>query len=224
MTMHYGSLARQTDAAASVRQGGQGFYRRHLKRVLDVVLVVLSAPMAVPLVALLAFINLSLGHTPFFTQPRVGKDGRVFRMWKLRTMVVNADRVLEDILANDPVRADEWRHHQKLRNDPRVTTFGSFLRRTSLDELPQLWNVLIGDMSLVGPRPMLPEQRAMYHGDAYYRLRPGVTGLWQVHFRNDGGFARRVVCDAQYDRLVTLRTDMALILATAGVLLRPTGH
>ena len=177
-----------------------------------------------PLVAVLAFINLSLGHAPFFTQARVGKDGRVFRMWKLRTMVVNADRVLEDILANDPVRADEWRHHQKLRNDPRVTPFGSFLRRTSLDELPQLWNVLIGDMSLVGPRPMLPQQRALYHGDAYFRLRPGVTGLWQVRFRNDDGFARRVVCDTQYDRSVTLGTDMALILATVGVLLRPTGH
>ncbi len=224
MTMHDVSFVHRSDAADSGLQGRQGLYRRHLKRVLDVVLVVLSAPMALPLVAVLAFINLSLGHAPFFTQARVGKDGRVFRMWKLRTMVVNADRVLEDILANDPVRADEWRHHQKLRNDPRVTPFGSFLRRTSLDELPQLWNVLIGDMSLVGPRPMLPQQRALYHGDAYFRLRPGVTGLWQVRFRNDDGFARRVVCDTQYDRSVTLGTDMALILATVGVLLRPTGH
>ena len=223
MTMHDVSFVHRSDAADSGLQGRQGLYRRHLKRVLDVVLVVLSAPMALPLVAVLAFINLSLGHAPFFTQARVGKDGRVFRMWKLRTMVVNADRVLEDILANDPVRADEWRHHQKLRNDPRVTPFGSFLRRTSLDELPQLWNVLIGDMSLVGPRPMLPQQRALYHGDAYFRLRPGVTGLWQVRYRNDDGFARRVVCDAQYDRSVTLTGDLALILATAGVLLRPTG-
>jgi len=224
MTMHYGSIARESGAGTRTPAAAAGLYRTHGKRVLDVVLVVLSAPVAVPLIAILALVNFALGHPPFYSQPRVGKDGRIFRIWKLRTMVVNAERVLEDILTNDPVRADEWRHHQKLRNDPRITPFGRFLRRTSLDELPQLWNVLRGDMSLVGPRPMMPDQRALYDGDAYYRLRPGVTGLWQVYFRNDDGFARRVSCDAQYDRAVTLTGDLALIFATAGVLMRPTGH
>jgi lipopolysaccharide/colanic/teichoic acid biosynthesis glycosyltransferase len=118
----------------------------------------------------------------------------------------------------------EWDELQKLRNDPRVTPVGQFLRATSLDELPQLFNVLTGDMSIVGPRPMLPEQLAMY-GDAsaYEALRPGITGLWQISSRNDNGFSHRKSIDATYERDLTLMLDLKILFKTVGVVLRRTG-
>ena len=207
--------------AAATRSDGP--YRARFKRALDIVLVVLSLPVTLPLIGLLALANLLTGTAPFFSQPRLGRDGRVFRMWKLRSMVPDADRKLAEVLAQDPARRMEWEHTQKLRDDPRITWLGRYLRISSMDELPQLWNVLRGDMSLVGPRPMLPEQRALYPGDAYFRLRPGLTGSWQVSERNDTCFASRARFDEAYDADVSLRNDLRLILATFAAVARGTG-
>lgn len=208
--------------AAPVR--GRILYREHFKRGLDILLVLLVAPIVLPLVALLAVLVALDGGSPFYSQDRLGLNGRRFRMWKLRSMITGADAALEAHLAANPAARAEWDRDQKLAHDPRITRLGKLIRRTSLDELPQLWNVLTGDMSLVGPRPMLPEQRALYPGQAYFRLRPGLTGAWQVSDRNATTFAARAEFDLTYDRALSLLTDLTIILATFSVVLRATGR
>jgi len=199
-------------------------YRDFGKRALDVALVVLSLVVVAPLVLLLALFVWTGGGSPFYSQLRVGRGGRLFRMYKLRTMVPNADEILAKVLRDSPEARHEWNATQKLRDDPRITAFGQFLRRTSLDELPQLWNVLKGDMSLVGPRPMMESQVPLYSGHAYYRLRPGVTGFWQICDRNECAFAGRAKFDNAYDRSLSLKTDFAVLFRTVGVVLRGTGY
>ena len=193
------------------------------KRVLDIVLVLCAAPIALLVVALFCPLIMRDGGSPFFTQSRVGRRGRVFRMVKLRSMVKNAEARLESCLATDPERRREWDETQKLRHDPRITGVGQFIRKSSIDEIPQLWNVLKGDMSIVGPRPMMPDQRVLYPGTAYYALRPGVTGLWQISARNDTSFADRAEYDARYFRTLSLRTDLWIMMRTVRVVLRCTG-
>ncbi len=144
-------------------------------------------------------------------------------MWKIRTMVSDSDERLARYLRENPAAREEWARNQKLRSDPRITPYGRFLRKTSLDELPQLWNVLTGDMSLIGPRPMMPHQRALYHGTSYYALRPGISGYWQVSDRNESEFKARVDFDDLYDRTVSLATDIRLLVKTAWVVVRGTG-
>lgn len=202
---------------------GFGLYRKVVKRVCDVVAIALAAPVVVPVVALLAASVAVHGGKPFYSQMRVGKGGRQFRMWKLRSMVIDADARMEAFLAANPAARAEWDSTQKLQLDPRVTPFGQFLRRSSLDELPQLWNVLVGDMSLVGPRPMLPNQQIMYPGLAYYALRPGITGYWQTAGRSRTTFEARADYDAAYDRDLTMVTDLRILLRTIGVVLHGTG-
>ncbi len=202
----------------------RGLYRNGLKRVLDTVLILLAAPFVLPVILVLAAIVARDGHSPFYRSRRVGRNGRTFNMLKLRTMVPNADDLLEKHLREDENARDEWNSTQKLKNDPRITRVGHLLRKASLDELPQLWNVLVGDMSLVGPRPMLPEQRPMYPGLAYYAVRPGITGFWQVSERNDSEFAKRADFDRQYDEQLSFTTDIALMARTVGVVVRGTGY
>ena len=199
-------------------------YRHAGKRMIDILLVLIAAPAVLVCITLLALAVARDGGAPFFSQMRIGKDGRPYRMWKLRTMVADADARLEAHIAADPIVQDEWQRTQKLRNDPRITRFGRILRKTSLDELPQLWNVLKGDMSLVGPRPMLPSQQPLYPGSAYYRLRPGITGMWQVSSRNNSEFVDRAAFDQEYERRLSFGTDLRLIFATLVVVLRGTGH
>jgi lipopolysaccharide/colanic/teichoic acid biosynthesis glycosyltransferase len=201
-----------------------GFYRSGLKRVLDVAAVLAAAPIVVPVILLLALLVSLDGHSPFYRQERLGRGGRKFLLWKLRTMVPDADARLAQHLHDHPEARREWDAFQKLANDPRITPMGGFLRRSSLDELPQLWNVLRGDMSLVGPRPMMPQQRALYPGHAYFMLRPGLTGLWQVSERNGSTFAERADYDADYERSVSLATDVRVLVETVGVVLRGTGQ
>ncbi len=145
-------------------------------------------------------------------------------MLKLRTMVPNADEIFEDYLANNPEAREEWDSTQKLKNDPRITKFGRILRKSSLDELPQLWNVLTGEMSLVGPRPMLPVQRELYPGLAYYALRPGITGPWQVSDRNTVEFSKRAEFDREYYVQMSFATDIGLLFKTVGVVFKGTGY
>ena len=193
------------------------------KRLIDIVLVIVGAPLVLPIVLVLAIMVRLDGGTAFYLQPRVGKHGRIFKLWKFRSMVPDAEKALETYLAGDAAVRAEWDAHQKLRHDPRLTSIGAFIRRYSLDELPQLWNVLIGDMSLVGPRPMLPNQRPLYPGTAYYDLRPGITGLWQISQRNSCTFAERATYDNRYAQSISAMTDLMILFRTVGVVFRGTG-
>lgn len=201
-----------------------GFYHQITKRWIDIVLVLLTLPIVAPLIALMCLLVMLDGHNPFYSQRRIGRGGRVFRMWKMRTMVPGAGAALQTYLDSNPKAQAEWNATQKLRNDPRITLVGRVLRKTSLDELPQLWNVLNGTMSLVGPRPMMVCQQDLYPGRAYYALRPGITGLWQVSDRNDSTFAGRAVFDDRYSSTVSFGTDLRVLGQTVGVVLRATGH
>ncbi|TWI35708.1 sugar transferase [Paracoccus sulfuroxidans] len=204
--------------------GVRSIYARFAKRPLDILAVILVLPIVLPVVLILAFFVMRQGGKPFYSQMRVGRSGRNFRLWKLRTMVHDADKRLEEYLATDPAARAEWDSTQKLKKDPRITSFGHFLRKTSLDELPQLWNVFSGDMSIVGPRPMMVEQAQLYPGADYYHLRPGVTGLWQISDRNDSTFAARATYDAEYARDLSFTGDASIIARTVGVVLRCTGY
>ena len=202
-----------------------GAYRLHLKRAFDIVLVVVGALPAGLLIGVLALlVVLRERAAPFYRQDRVGLNGRIFGMWKLRTMVPGADAVLEGYLAENPAARAEWNTHQKLKDDPRITGLGRFLRRTSLDELPQIWNVLMGDMSIVGPRPMMCNQRALYPGTEYYVMRPGITGFWQTSLRNESSFHERAGFDQAYFRELSFGTDIRVMLRTISVVLRGTGQ
>lgn len=200
-----------------------GLYRGGIKRALDIVLVLLAAPLALVIVGVLCPLIALDGKSPFYTQERVGREGRLFRMWKLRSMVADAEARLGAYLDAHPAARHEWDAHQKLRHDPRITGIGRLIRKTSLDELPQLWNVLIGDMSIVGPRPMMPSQREIYPGTAYYALRPGITGFWQTSVRNESSFAERAQYDTQYFGKLSLWTDLAVMLRTVRVVACGTG-
>jgi lipopolysaccharide/colanic/teichoic acid biosynthesis glycosyltransferase len=226
---HYSDLG--VGRAASDYAGGiahapvrPGLYGRFLKRSFDVLAVLLMAVFVLPVILLFGLMVRLDGGPVFYCQDRVGRNGRVFRIWKLRTMVVDADRRLEEYLAGNPAAREEWNRTQKLKNDPRITATGRLLRKSSLDELPQLWNVLAGDMSLVGPRPMLPAQASLYPGRAYYKLRPGLTGFWQISDRNATSFAGRAAYDTQYSRRLSFPTDLMVLIATARVVVRGTGY
>lgn len=189
----------------------------------DVIFVVGVSVLVLPLVVLLAALIAADGGNPFYVQRRVGKNGRIFRMVKLRSMVVDADRKLLEHLKTNAKAREEWALNQKLRDDPRVTKVGSLIRKCSLDELPQFWNVLRGEMSVVGPRPMMPSQRHLYPGQAYFALKPGVTGFWQITDRNSTSFAARARYDADYYSRVSFWTDLKVILNTVRVVLKGTG-
>lgn len=206
------------------RRRGSITYRMVVKRLIDIAIVLLVAvPTLAILVPLMAIIALD-GRSPIYMQKRLGRDGRVFRMIKLRSMVPGADALLESYLARNEDARAEWDKHQKLKTDPRITAFGAFIRKTSLDELPQLWNVLVGDMSIVGPRPMMVEQEELYPGRAYFEMRPGITGFWQVSERNETSFAERAHFDTEYYRQMSFGTDVKVIARTAQVVLKQTGY
>ncbi|WP_245867069.1 sugar transferase [Oceaniglobus roseus] len=203
----------------------EGWYAAHGKRLADIVFVLFCAPLILGVVAVCALALWIEGGQPFYRQQRLGRDGRSFSILKLRTMVRDADACLQRHLERDPALALEWAISQKLKRDPRITRVGALLRATSLDEMPQFWNVLTGDMSIVGPRPMMPGQLALY-GDtaAYFALRPGITGFWQVSARNQSHFSFRSEIDAQYRRHMSLACDLGVMLRTVGVMLRRTGY
>ncbi|MGJ8584382.1 MAG: sugar transferase [Marinosulfonomonas sp.] len=210
------------------QRGRMTLYKAFGKRFLDIVLVLLASPIAVPVV-LFATIGMSFGGAKgIYGQPRIGRDGRVFRCWKIRTMVPNADEVLLRLVASDTEIAREWHLNQKLDHDPRITPLGYILRKLSIDELPQFWNVLTGEMSLIGPRPFTPEQKALYDENgpkrAYYRVRPGISGLWQVECRNQGGFCERVKYDEAYAENISLGTDLKIAIKTVAAIAGGTGQ
>lgn len=201
----------------------RSIYTRFGKRIMDVCLIFVLSPFILTLVVAAATVIRMEGGPAFYVQNRLGKGGRVFRLLKLRTMVENAEESLQTYLDAHPEARAEWDTNQKLRNDPRITRVGRFLRRTSLDELPQIWNVLVGDMSLVGPRPMMVEQGPLYPGRTYYLVRPGISGPWQVSDRNESAFAARAVFDAVYVRELSFLNDLRILVRTVAVVLRCTG-
>ncbi|MDH4481912.1 MAG: undecaprenyl-phosphate galactose phosphotransferase WbaP [Rhodoferax sp.] len=195
------------------------------KRAFDVVVSTVLLTLLFPLFVYLYFKITADGGPFIYGHTRVGRNGVAFQCLKFRTMVVNSADVLAELLARDPVARAEWEKDFKLKNDPRVNRFGSFLRRSSIDELPQLWNVLRGDMSLVGPRPVVQAELARYQDDvAYYLMsRPGMTGLWQVSGRNDVDYCARVYFDAWYVKNWSLWTDLVILFKTVGVVLKRAG-
>jgi len=202
------------------------FYQRRGKRLLDLVLGTLLFVALLPLMAGLALaILLTSGRPVLYAAQRVGKDRRPFLVWKLRTMVCDADRLLECWKSTHPELAAEYERHFKLRHDGRVTALGHFLRKSSLDELPQLWNVIRGEMSLVGPRPIVATEVAKYgeHARELMSSRPGVTGRWQVNGRNHVTYPERKWVELTYCRSVTLAGDLRILLLTLAAPFRFNG-
>jgi exopolysaccharide production protein ExoY len=193
------------------------------KRLLDVVVAVPALLAALPLMVVVALlIRVTGGGSAIFAHERVGCNGRTFPCYKFRTMVRDADVALARHLASNPEAAIEWRETQKLRNDPRVTPVGRLLRKSSLDELPQLINVLRGDMSCVGPRPVTVDELQRYgeHARDYLSVRPGLTGPWQVTGRSNTDFPTRVSLDKHYVRNWSLVSDLAILAKTPFAVLR----
>jgi exopolysaccharide production protein ExoY len=196
------------------------------KRVFDVLAalsgLVLLAPMFVILYLL---IRLQDGGPAFYGHKRIGRYGVAFKCWKFRSMVMNGDAVLKDYLQKYPSAAEEWEQSQKLTDDPRVTPLGAFIRKTSLDEFPQLWNVLKGEMSIIGPRPVVRAELDRYGRDRryYLLLRPGITGLWQVSGRSETTYERRVHLDRTYLENWSYAQDLSILINTVPAVLKAEG-
>lgn len=199
--------------------------RDGLKRMLDVLGAALLSIVFLPLMLAVAVLLRREGGPIIFRHRRIGLNGEAFDCLKFRSMVPDADRVLRDLLECHPELKAEWVRDHKLRHDPRITAVGRFLRRTSLDELPQLWNVIRGEMSLVGPRPVVREELLRYgrHLHRYLAAKPGVTGLWQVTGRNDTNYRRRVVLDVYYVRRRSIILDLYILIKTTHVVLGGSG-
>lgn len=195
------------------------------KRAFDMVGALTLLLVLSPLLAVVAVAVRLSGPRVFFAHSRVGEGGRIFPCYKFRTMVPDAQRVLDRLLEERPELRDEWQREFKLKDDPRVTRVGRFLRKYSLDELPQFWNVLRGDMSLVGPRPITVDELDRYgrHAYVYLATRPGVTGLWQVSGRSDLDYDHRIRLDREYVERRCLSLDFAIAFKTAWVVLRRKG-
>lgn len=192
----------------------------------DMLVAFLAILVFLPFLILSALaIKLSAPGPVLFIQRRVGRDGTLFPCLKFRTMVVNSQEVLEAVLASSPDARREWDKDQKLRNDPRITPIGAILRKSSLDELPQLFNILAGHMSVVGPRPIVEAEICRYgpRFDAYCSVRPGLTGLWQVSGRNEVSYEARVRLDALYARRKSALYDVAICLRTIPAVLTSRG-
>jgi exopolysaccharide production protein ExoY len=187
------------------------------KRLVDVVLATAMLIALSPIMLIVAaLIRVFMGGSVIFSQRRLGFNRSVFVCYKFRTMAPNAEELLRRHLAADPQAAREWRETRKLRNDPRINCLGRILRKSSLDELPQLFNVLRGEMSLIGPRPIVPDEVACYgrHAPVYFSARPGLTGVWQTCGRNRVSYAARVARDRYYVRNWSLRLDLIVLLKT----------
>lgn len=198
---------------------------RIIKRLFDILISSCLLLLLLPLFGYLVYKIRRTDGDAFFGHQRIGVSGASFPCYKFRTMVTNSAEVLEQLLRENPIMREEWEREFKLKNDPRITSIGHFLRRTSLDELPQLWNVLRGDMSLVGPRPVVEVELEKYGDDVDYYLyvKPGMTGLWQVSGRNDVDYETRVALDAWYVRNWSLWNDLVILIKTVRVVLQKDG-
>ena len=197
------------------------------KRLFDIGFSLSVLILGAPVYLILAFfIAISSPGSIFYVQQRVGKNYKTFRCFKFRTMVCNADEILAELFAKSPELQKEFEETYKLKQDPRITKIGKFLRLTSLDELPQFWNVLKGDMSVVGPRPLVPDELKYYgrYMAKVLTVKPGITGLWQVSGRNDLPYQRRIHLDVYYASYRTMMLDLFIILKTVGIVLFPRNN
>jgi len=195
-------------------------------RALDLTIALSILIFTLPLLIVIAvLVRMQDGGRSLFAHERIGQNGRMFKCLKFRSMVLDADRRLSQLLESDPYARAEWDRDHKLKNDPRITRVGAFLRRSSLDELPQLFNVLRGDMSIVGPRPIVTAEISRYgrRFQHYCAVKPGITGLWQVSGRNDVAYRRRVAMDTVYARHKSLVWDIKLLLLTVPAVLFASG-
>jgi Undecaprenyl-phosphate galactose phosphotransferase WbaP len=200
--------------------------KNSIARVLDITLILLAAPYIVlAFLILTILIKLDSPGPVFYRHMRIGRFGRKFAVYKFRTMVQNADRVLQDYLDKSPELKAEWLGTHKLKQDPRVTRLGTLLRQWSLDELPQLWNIIIGDMSFVGPRPIVDAEVEKYGicFGLYIQVRPGLTGLWQVSGRNNTTYERRVELEEYYVRNRSIKLDLQILFKTVLVVIKRDG-
>jgi Undecaprenyl-phosphate galactose phosphotransferase WbaP len=213
-----GALGGHGIAAVVARSWSSGVF---LKRAFDIVGAIVLGLVFAPLMLVIALLLRRQGGPVIYGHRRIGRDGKPFECMKFRSMVPDADRVLRELLESHPELRAEWLRDHKLRSDPRITALGRFLRRTSLDELPQIWNVLQGEMSLVGPRPVVREELMRYGRclPIYLSAKPGITGLWQVTGRNDTNYRRRVALDVYYVRRRNLLLDLYILFKTTRVVL-----
>jgi undecaprenyl-phosphate galactose phosphotransferase len=201
------------------------FWGSLLKSTFDRSMALIGLILLAPVFLVLMNIVRKDGGPAFYGQPRVGKDGKLFKCWKFRSMVTNSQEVLQNILETDPDARAEWERDFKLKNDPRITKIGHFLRKSSLDEIPQLYNVLCGQMSLVGPRPIVQAEEKYYADrfEYYLAVRPGITGLWQVSGRNDVTYDQRVALDCWYVENWSIWNDLVILFKTTFVVLNRKG-
>ena len=196
------------------------------KRIFDFLLALSAIVILSPLLVCVAIaVRLSDGGPAFFGHTRIGFSGKTFKCWKFRSMIPNSDAVFKEYLVQNPDAAEEWRKNQKIQNDPRITRLGYFLRKYSIDELPQLFNILVGDMSFVGPRPIQRSEYEKYGFSLrhYLSTRPGLTGLWQISGRSNSTYQKRVVFDRYYVTHWRMLTDIALIIKTVPVAVTGSG-
>ncbi|MEK1893583.1 MAG: sugar transferase [Rhizobium sp.] len=214
-----GEGSRMTDA---VKNGASAACKYAIDASLAAVGLLVLSPMILMIIAILLVLQ---GRPIFIAHRRIGKNGVMFPCLKFRTMVRDADEVLARHLAANPHLEEEWNTTRKLRNDPRITPFGALLRKSSIDEIPQLLNVVQGRMSLVGPRPIVASEAELYgvHFADYIRVRPGLTGLWQVSGRSDTSYRERVQLDVRYVREKTIAGDLSIMMKTIPAVLRSRG-
>ena len=235
-TNRRGSIVYRTVGATTVEDGGHGAETAHapgvglgrpeLIRLLDVMLAAAILLFILPLLLVIGLmVKCQDGGPILFAHKRIGLGGREFYCLKFRSMLTGADVRLRELLAADPAARREWEATHKLRNDPRITALGSFLRRSSLDELPQFFNVLRGEMSVVGPRPIVHSEVVRYGRrlEHYTAVRPGITGLWQIGGRSDTSYRRRVAFDVLYTRLVSPSLYLAIVFRTVPAVLSRSG-
>ena len=197
-----------------------------IKRLIDILLIVLFSPLLIPIFLILMFLTKVTSKGPiFYGHRRVGKNGVEFKCWKFRSMCIDADKKLDEILKNNPQMRIEWEKERKFQNDPRVTKFGKFLRKTSLDELPQLINILIGQMSFVGPRPVTESELEKYgaYKDYILSVTPGLSGMWQTSGRSDTEYEERIALDTSYIQNWSIWLDIWILIKTVYVVLKGRG-
>jgi len=213
-------------APVTVRPAQLTLLQRSIKRSVDILGALTFFLLLGPVYLAVALaVRISMGHPVHFWQTRMGEGGQRFRFYKFRSMVRNSENILDEYLSKNDVARTQWDTFQKLEKDPRITPLGHFIRKLSLDELPQFWNVLKGDMSLIGPRPCMERQRSLYgkHWEHYCAMRPGITGLWQVSGRNRLSYAQRVELDAQYVNNWSLWLDIKILAKTVTAVISGEG-
>ena len=217
----------EASIAVRVRRIGLSWPGYALKRLFDLVSVVVILALFGWLMLIIAVsVRLSSGSNVIYGHTRVGRKGRQFQCYKFRSMVSNSDEVLRQLLETDSEAREQWERDFKLKDDPRITRIGRFIRKTSLDELPQLWNVVTGDMSIVGPRPVVQAEFEQYYGNArqhYLSVSPGLTGLWQVSGRNDLDYEQRVQLDKSYVENWNVFSDFFIVMRTVKVMVKGRG-